>query len=171
MSDEEEIKRMINLVQTSLHDQVSALKSDVQRAVGDSEAALEIGATLEKTINELKSEKIQQSELVNGLRDTLEILKDKIKSDSLQFRRLQTLAGMSHLCWHLSMRMLIMAIPRKEDEQSLLHYLKQLLDLIATYEDFYKKVKEATTVKETESLVLEFADRYFAMQNKTFTKE
>jgi hypothetical protein len=171
MLDEEEIKKIISSMQTSLHDQISALKADVQKAVGDSDAALEISATLEKTINKLTSEKIQTGELAKDLVGTLKIIEAKEKRDFLNFRRLQMLAGMSQLSWNLSMRMLVVAILRREDEQKQLYYFEQLLALVKICKDFSTKILDATTVEEEDSLWLEFSNRYFAIQDQTVTKE
>lgn len=171
MSTEEEIKKMLNLIQISLHDQVNALKSDTQRAVGDSETALEISATLEKTINELTSEKLQTRKLVESQGHVLQLIHREITENNLRIKKIKILTGMSHLCWHLSMRILTMAITHQENEQSQLYYFEQLFDLITISRDFYTKVNEAKTVEEANMVGEELADRYYAIQKQTFTKE
>ena len=47
MEDKDEIGKMLAFVQTGLHDQINALKGDVEDTKKDVEAMLELGATLE----------------------------------------------------------------------------------------------------------------------------
>ena len=63
MSEEKDLKKIIDQVQSALHDQLNALKEDVNTSREDSLASLEISAEVEKQV----SGKIDEKELVRIL--------------------------------------------------------------------------------------------------------
>ena len=101
MEGNEEIKEMIKLVQTSLHDQISALKSDVNRAVGDSETVLEISATLEKSMQLFVSGKVQLDKLVETNSKMIQLLQSEIQDTQLDLKRVRMIAGTNNYCFNL----------------------------------------------------------------------
>jgi hypothetical protein len=102
MEENEELKRIIKLVQTSLHDQVNALKNDVNRALGDSETALEISATLEKSLESFKSGEIQLKELVETNSKVIQLLQSEIQDSYLDIKKIRMITGIDNFCFSLS---------------------------------------------------------------------
>lgn len=126
--EEEEIKRLVNQVQTSLYDQVNALKSEVQKAKGDVDATLEISATIEKTIN------------------------------PLNYKKLKYAVDINHISWQLSMTKLGNLLFSNKDPEKFHYHLQQLIDFASFDNKTYLKINEATTDKELESVWQEYFD-------------
>jgi hypothetical protein len=163
--DNEEMQKMIKSIQTSLHDQVSALKSDVQKAVGDADTALEISATLEKTIHELESGKYEIDKLIQGQTNVLKLMSEGMQEIRFATRKVRVLTGMNHICLSLCTIGIAktLATPNNVDKQR--KYLEQVLKLLKIHDDFALKIDNATEVEQVNSLGEHLLDKYMDVQS------
>ena len=163
---DEEIARIIKSMQTSVHDQISALKADVQKATGDSQAALEICAELERSVNISASDKQRIQQLSDIVRKIIDISSKEATDNDLNFRRLRILSGINHLCWHLSVMAFIKLRVCSDDPKIMFSCIEPLSRLRDLHADFTDKVKSAEKTDDLIPVGEEFADKYLALQDE-----
>jgi len=144
MANDEDMQRILRNMQTSMYDQMNALKSDVQKAVGDADAAVEISANLEKNVNALES------------------MQEKIKNLAFDSTKTAILDSINHDFLILSMLgiMRVITAGTKNDKDKQIQILEQMLKLIKTNSNSVDEIRDATEVKQLESLCTQIDDKY-----------
>ena len=164
MTDNEGMERILKSMQTSLHDQINALKSDVQRAVGDADTAVEISATLEKNLHELESGKYQMDEALEKQTKALDAIVKIIEMTTFAIKQTRILTGMNQVC----LRLCILGIMKAMGVAPLqkLRCLELVSGLLKIHDDFTQKIAEATEVEQLESLANQFIPQYIDIKSK-----
>jgi hypothetical protein len=162
MMENEEIQKMIRSIQTSLHDQIGALKSDFHKTEGDVDTALEISATLEKTIHELESGKYKIDELLKNQASVLEYMKKVLKYHSFEIIKAEMLTSINYTCSRLFvlgiLSMILAGEQNNINKQTKL--LQLMLNLIDLYDDCVKGTLDATEDEQLKPLFTQFDNKY-----------
>ena len=161
-----EITKIIKSMQTSVFDQISALKTDVQTATKDSQAALEICAELERSVNVNASDKQRIQQLSDVVHKIVDISVEEATDNELNFKRLRFLSGVHHVCWHLSVLALMKLRICSGDPKNLYLCLQPLLRLRDLYDDISVRVYSVKNVNDLIAVGEEFADKYLVLQDE-----
>ena len=157
MSYEEDIKKMIAHMQTSLHDQVSALKEDVSKAIGDSGAALELSAELEKSINSLSSEKGQLEKQIQMQGHISRGLLQQIEAIQIESKKARVIAVIDGICFDCSIQLsLYFSASGDYELRSLIG--ERMLELLFERQQALDKIGVDATNDEIKSTLLKFVD-------------
>jgi len=163
---DQEIERVIRAMQTSVHDQLGALKADVQKVTSDSEAVLEICAELERSVNVDGPDKQRIQHLYDTVHSIVDISIREARANDLNFRRLGMLSGMNHLCWHLSVLTFMKMRVCADDPKALFSCVEPLFRLRHLYDDISARVKSAEKTDDLIPIAEELADKYVALQGE-----
>jgi len=163
---DEEIVRIMRTMQASVHDQIGALKADVQKVTNDSQAALEICAELERSVNVNASDKQRVEQLSDVVHRIVDISIREAVDNDLNFKRLKILSGMNHLCWHLSVLAFIRLRVCSDDPKALYSCLEPLCRLHNLYIDSSHKINSAEKTDDLIPVAEEFIDKYLALQDE-----
>jgi len=158
----------IKQLQTFLHDQINAAKADADKALQDSEASLQIGAELEQHLNKLVSEGADTQHLVQAQGLLLQQLYQQVTSSQLRTRQIEIDAGTTHLCWYLSIIITMGILSSINNPSKQGQYVSQLEHLIDFSKEAKSRINQTTTIKEADSVALQFTDSYLALQSKVF---
>ena len=163
---DKEIERFLKIMQTSVHDQISALKEDVKKVADDSQAALEICAELERSVNINPSDK----QLVKRLSDIVNnILKYSAKDaadNELEFSRLRMLFGINHLFSRLSTFSLTTLRLCSDDPKTLSSRIRLMLQIVGFWDDTFDKINSAEEEADLLPIGEECVKKYMALQSK-----
>jgi cob(I)alamin adenosyltransferase len=160
--ENEDMQKMMRSIQTSLHDQISALKSDFHKTEGDVDTALEISATLEKTIHELESGKYETDELLKSQTSVLEYMQERLKTQAFEIIKAEILTYINHACSRLFVLGLMKAIAvgAQNDIGKQTKLLQLMLDLIDLNDDCIQRTLDATEAEQLNPLFTQFDDKY-----------
>jgi len=161
-----EIARILKGMQTSIHDQISALKADALKATEDSQAALEICAELEQSVSIEASDKQRIQQLSDTVRNIIDISIKEAKDYDLNFKRLRMLSGMNHLYWYLSVLALIKLRVCSNDPATMYSCIQPLFALRDLYDVTSDKVNSAGKTDDLISVGEEFAKKLLALQDE-----
>jgi hypothetical protein len=130
-----EIEKVLRIIQTSMHDQISGLKVDTQKAMKDAQAALEICAELEQNVNANTSDKERIKTLSDIVTKIAKTSKEEAENNSFYFSQIRMLSGINYIYCRLSMQILVFfkfCSTQKEIDQclELLYKLQRLHDSI-----------------------------------------
>jgi len=163
---DEGIIRIMKAIQTSVHDQINALKADVQKVTEDSQTALEICAELERSVNVSVSDKQRIQRLSDAVRNIIDLSVREATDNALNFNRLRILSGFNYLCWHLSIFAFIKLRLCSDDPNVLYSCIEPLFRLQDLHNDLSAQVMSAKKVNDLITIGEEFADKYIALQDE-----
>ena len=163
---DEEIAKIIKGIQTSMHDQINALKIDAQKAREDSQAALDICAELEQSANVTASDKQRIQQLSDIVHQIIDISIKEATDYDLNFNQLRMLSGMNHLYLHLSVLTLIKLRICSNDPSVMYFCLQPLFALHDLYNHSSDKVRLAKSTDDLVSVGEEFANKLLALQEE-----
>ncbi len=166
MLDDEQIKQKLKMMSTHLHEQISALKVDVQRAIGESSTAVDISATLEKVVHELESKKDVTDQSFEAIDEFFKLVLPKMNKVVLDVRKNSLSIAMNHLCIRLYVLGIIGTIIAGGDELKQVMYGERLLDLLQSHEDLLHQISDATKAEQLYPIGVRFIDRYIEIQSQ-----
>lgn len=154
----DDYREVIELVRRSLDEQISAAREDSIKAIGESGAALEISAELEKRINEATSEN-------EDLRKILQEIREELNSNKFLTSKNWAKQAIGDFQLGSSMQLLIvMAAIGKDNRQpaTLLHEMGVLSHKARS------KIDKAKNEDEIITLFSEFMDDFSPLYDKIF---
>lgn len=161
-----DVARFVKDLQTSVLDQISALKDDTERAVTDAGAALELSAALEYRAQDVLQtpERVERS--MESLLDALEGLKEESRKVALEVARTRMMAGINQVCSRLLCLAILGSICNSGDREKRDSCLEQVSQVLKYWQDSAEQAAAMERIEQMDPLANQLASRYLTLQEK-----
>ncbi|MGD0795672.1 MAG: hypothetical protein ABR958_08860 [Dehalococcoidales bacterium] len=163
---DKDIEKLFKNLQISVHDQIGALKADVQKSSADTQAALDICSELEKSVNLDISDKKRIQRLSDIVNQIVEISIEEAKENDLNFKRLRIISAINYAYSRLSVLNLIIYRICSEKTQELYKCIQPLYHLNEARDGFIEKIYLAKNTQELQGVIEEFAGKFKTIQDE-----
>ena len=162
---EDNFMRQLKAVQTSLHDQIGAVKADAEQAKSDVDTVLQLLASVEPHIHESATQKEIIEELEAKVQALAQVA-NLMSSHTVKIATARMLAGVSTICSRLACTAVVMMIARVAEQESPFEPLQKLLAVLQMWDDVTLRVAAAETVDQLQTIQGQFQSEYMDIQGQ-----
>ncbi len=163
-------ENIIRNIQASVHDQINAMKSDLQDISSDLTTVVDIASELEQNINSISSDILQLQPLSEVVKKIISISVKGAEQNELNFSKLRILSVAYGMYLRISILNLVKLRICAEEPDQMYLCIQPIFKLLDFHDNMIKRIKSAKNNDELQSISNDIANKIIDVQNELNTQ-